>query len=135
MNPCRTLEEVRTRAMRFIRLEDDKKTQERLTASTYPETQDRNQGSSFKNNRPKLYSRSDKQSIHVVQDEEDDEEYPKISEYCFSIDVSGLRLAMQDLGEKARWPRKNERQQPSKTNPSGVHTMKTLAMSLMSALL
>jgi hypothetical protein len=109
MNPCRTLEEVRTRAMRFIRLEDDKRIQKRLTGSTNPETQDRNRGSFFINERSKPYSRLDKQNVHAVQNEEDDEEYPRISEYCFSVDISGLMLAMQDLGEKARWPRKNEK--------------------------
>ncbi|KAI3742754.1 hypothetical protein L1987_60449 [Smallanthus sonchifolius] len=34
MNPCRNLDEVRNRALRFIRLEDDKKIQQRMDAPT-----------------------------------------------------------------------------------------------------
>lgn len=32
-----------------------------------------------------------------------------ITDYCFSVDVSGLIFVMQDLGEKARWPRKGDK--------------------------
>ena len=31
------------------------------------------------------------------------------TDYCFSVDVSGLMFAMQDLGDKARWPQKVEK--------------------------
>ncbi|KAJ0874581.1 putative retrotransposon gag domain, aspartic peptidase domain superfamily [Helianthus annuus] len=97
MTPCRNLDEVRTRALRFIRLEDDKRIQERQV------------GSSFKNNKFKSYHRNDNQNVHAVDQEEDDEDYPPISEYCFSVDNHELILAMQNLGEKARWPRKSDK--------------------------
>ncbi|KAK9050700.1 hypothetical protein SSX86_030330 [Deinandra increscens subsp. villosa] len=74
------LDEVRSRALRFIRLEDDKKIHQRLDVPKYDPNND------------------------------DDEEYPKVSEYCFSVDIGGLMCAMQDLGEKARWPRKTDKQ-------------------------
>ncbi|KAJ0861981.1 putative retrotransposon gag domain-containing protein [Helianthus annuus] len=51
MTPCRNLDEVRTRALRFIRLEDDKRIQERQVGSS---KQDK-QGSSFKSNKFKSY--------------------------------------------------------------------------------
>ncbi|KAF5802492.1 putative aspartic peptidase domain superfamily [Helianthus annuus] len=105
MTPCRNLDEVRTRALRFIRLEDDKRIQERQVGSSKQEKQ----GSSFKNNKFKSYHRNDNQNVHVVDQEEDDEDYPPISEYCFSVDNHELILAMQNLGEKARWPRKNDK--------------------------
>ncbi|KAJ0592759.1 hypothetical protein HanHA300_Chr03g0088911 [Helianthus annuus] len=105
MNPIRNLDEVRTRALRFIRLEDDKRIQERQVGSS---KQDK-QGSSFKNNKFKSYHRNENKNVHAVDQEEDDEEYPPISEYCFSVDNHELILAMQNLGEKARWPRKNDK--------------------------
>ncbi|KAJ0681164.1 hypothetical protein HanPI659440_Chr16g0632671 [Helianthus annuus] len=81
MTPCRNLDEVRTRALRFIRLEDDKRIQERLAGSSKQEKQ----GSSFKNNKFKSYDKSDNQNVHAVEQEEDDDDYPPISEYCFSV--------------------------------------------------
>ncbi|KAJ0782054.1 hypothetical protein HanLR1_Chr01g0003741 [Helianthus annuus] len=82
MTPCRNLDEVRTRALRFIRLEDDKRIQERQVGSSKQEKQ----GSSFKSNKFKSYNRTDNQNVHAVDQEEDDEDYPPISEYCFSVD-------------------------------------------------
>ncbi|MFS7922007.1 putative retrotransposon gag domain-containing protein [Helianthus anomalus] len=105
MTPCRNLDEVRTRALRFIRLEDDKRIQERQVGSSKQEKQ----GSSFKSNKFKSYRRNENQNVHTVDQEEDDEDYPPISEYCFSVDNHELILAMQNLGEKARWPRKNDK--------------------------
>ncbi|KAM0025726.1 putative retrotransposon gag domain, aspartic peptidase domain superfamily [Helianthus debilis subsp. tardiflorus] len=105
MTPCRNLDEVRTRALRFIRLEDDKRIQERQVGSSKQEKQ----GSSFKSNKFKSYNRTDNQNVHAVDQEEDDEDYPPISEYCFSVDSHELILAMPNLGGKARWPRKNDK--------------------------
>ncbi|KAI3695247.1 hypothetical protein L1987_78239 [Smallanthus sonchifolius] len=47
--------------------------------------------------------------VNAVEDDEEEEEYPKLSEYCFSVDTNGLLYAIRDLGDKARWPRKFER--------------------------
>ncbi|KAK1406299.1 hypothetical protein QVD17_41592 [Tagetes erecta] len=106
MNPCRNLDEVRTRALRFIRLKDDKKIQDMIGSTIKLEHHDKKQGSLFKNNKTKPYFKHDNQNVHAVKYDEDEEEYPKISEYCFSVDVGDVLLAMQDLGGKARWPRK-----------------------------
>ncbi|XP_076950759.1 uncharacterized protein LOC143623820 [Bidens hawaiensis] len=46
----------------------------------------------------------------MEEEDNDDEDYPRISEYCFSIDTNGLICAMKDLGEKTRWPQKNEKE-------------------------
>ncbi|KAK1411207.1 hypothetical protein QVD17_37753 [Tagetes erecta] len=109
MTPCRNLDEVRTRALRFIRLEDDKKIQDRIGSTIKQEHQDKKQESLFKNNKTKPYFKHDNQNVHAMEYDEDEEEYPKISEYCFSDDISDVLLAMQDLGEKARWPRKTDK--------------------------
>ncbi|KAJ0845440.1 putative retrotransposon gag domain-containing protein [Helianthus annuus] len=76
MTPCRNLDEVRTRALRFIRLEDDKRIQERQVGSSKPEKQ----GSSFKSNKFKSYHRNENKNVHAVDQEEDDEDYPPISD-------------------------------------------------------
>ncbi|XP_022007355.1 uncharacterized protein LOC110906549 [Helianthus annuus] len=41
-------------------------------------------------------------NIHAVDQDEDEEEYPRISEICFSVDNSELMLALENLGEKTR---------------------------------
>ncbi|KAK1413102.1 hypothetical protein QVD17_34866 [Tagetes erecta] len=107
MNPCRNLDEVRSRALRFIRLEDDKKIHQKLEIPKY-ESSNRKSDSPHKQYRSKPYNKQDSPRINAVE-EEDEEEYPKISDYCFSVDTSNLLCAMQDLGDKARWPRKNEK--------------------------
>ncbi|XP_076943126.1 uncharacterized protein LOC143613252 [Bidens hawaiensis] len=99
MTPCRNLNEVRNRALRYIRLEDN----------------------SRKN---------------VVEEDENDEEYPKLSEYCFNVDISGVICVMQDLGDMARWPKKNEKSGSGKDkskwcayhNEFGHHTNECIAL-------
>ena len=108
MTPCRNLDEVRSRALRFIRLEDDKKVHTRLAIPQYESTNRKAESPTKPKAKP--YTRPDKFRINAIEDEEDDEIYPNISDYCFSVDAGGLMCAMRDLGEKARWPRKNEKQ-------------------------
>ncbi|KAK1423949.1 hypothetical protein QVD17_19260 [Tagetes erecta] len=74
MTPCRNLGEVRTRALRFIRLEDNKKIQDRIGSTIKQEHQDKKQGSLFKNNKTKPYFKHDNQNVHVVEYDEDEEE-------------------------------------------------------------
>jgi hypothetical protein len=108
MNPCRNLDEVRTKALRFIRLEEDKKIQQRIEGSSY-DSPNRKAESQPKNFRAKPYFRNDDKKVNLVGDDVDEEDYPKISDYCFSATTSELIYAMQGLGEKARWPRKNDK--------------------------
>jgi len=109
MIPCRNLDEVRTRALMNIRLEDDKRIQDRIGSTIKQEHQDKKQGSFFKNSRTKPYSKHDNQNVHAMDYGEDEEEYPKNSEYCFSVNVGDELLAMQDLGDKSRWPPKTDK--------------------------
>jgi hypothetical protein len=109
MNPCRNLDEVRSRALRFIRLEDDKKLQRKLE-NPKNDSSSRKSDSPGKSYRHKPYSRNDNPRVNAIGEDSDDEDYPLVSEYCFSTDIGGLMCAMQDLGEKARWPKKNEKQ-------------------------
>ena len=110
MNPCRNLDEARTRALRFIRLEDDRTIQKRMNPSTnYNNSNKKADSSPYKSYKSKSYSKSENNRINAIEEDEDnDEEYPKLTEYCFSVDTAGLMCAMQDLGEKERWPRKEK---------------------------
>ncbi|KAD4585878.1 hypothetical protein E3N88_23479 [Mikania micrantha] len=110
MNPCRNMDEVQNRALRFIRLEDDKEIQKRIT-TTPPNDQGKRKLDSPTNKsfKSKPYYKADNHKINSVDEDEDDEEYPRISEYCFSVDFTELMCAMQDLGEKARWPPKEKK--------------------------
>jgi len=38
-----------------------------------------------------------------------EDDFPKLSDYCFSVDVRGLMYAMKDLGDKGRWPKKDNK--------------------------
>ncbi|XP_076895161.1 uncharacterized protein LOC143547678 [Bidens hawaiensis] len=109
MTPCRNLDEVQNRALRLIRLEEDQMIQDQLNTPTKNEFQDRRQGSYYRNNNSKPYSKPNNQKINVVEEEEDDEDCLKISNYCFSVDMGGVMLVVRNLGDKARWPRKNEK--------------------------
>lgn len=47
--------------------------------------------------------------VNTLEDEGDEEDFPKIIDYCFSVDISGVIFAMHDLGYKVRWLRKGEK--------------------------
>ncbi|KAD6796232.1 hypothetical protein E3N88_07128 [Mikania micrantha] len=110
MNPFRNMDEVRNRSLRFIILEDDKEIQKRIT-TTPPNDQGKRKLDSptSKSFKSKPYYKANYHKINLVDEDEDDEEYPKISDYCFSVDIPELMCAMQDLGEKARWPPKEKK--------------------------
>jgi Retrotransposon gag protein len=109
MNPCRNLDEVRSRAIRFIRLEDDKRIHDRCTRNDPKKDQ-----GSYRYNKSKPYSKPEQHSVNLVEEDSDSEDYPKLTHYCFSVDTGGLIFAMRDLGDKARWPRRSDKNQMMK---------------------
>ena len=111
MTPCRKLDEVRSRAIRFIRLEEDKEIQRKSSAPTSYDHPNRktDSSSSQRSFKAKPYSKPDTHRVNTLEEDMEEEEFPKITDYCFSVDTSGLLYAMQDLGDKARWPRKGEK--------------------------
>ena len=94
MNPCRNLDEVRNKALRFIRLEEDKKIQQRIDESSKYDNPNRKSESSSKYYCSKPYSRNDSKKVSFVDDDEDDEEYPKLTDYCFPVSTSEIIYAM-----------------------------------------
>src|ERR1043165_9021162 len=108
MNPCRNLDEVRNRALRFIRLEDNKKLQERIETSSRYNDPNRKSTSTYEPYKHEPYARPDNKKFNVVEDD-DKEDCHKRLDYCCFVDVSGLMYAMKDLGDKARWPKKDNK--------------------------
>ncbi|XP_023767595.3 uncharacterized protein LOC111916202 [Lactuca sativa] len=85
MTPCKRLDEVRCRALRKV---------ESLTQRSY---------------KSKPYSKPDHHKVNSIEDGgEEEKELPKITDYCFYVDVSSVIHAMQDLRDKARWPKRNK---------------------------
>ena len=104
MTPCKRLDEVRSRALRFIRLEEDKEIQRKSSTPTSYDHPNRkiDSSSSQRSFKAKPYSKPDHHRVNALGEEIEEEGFPKITDYCFSVDISGLLFAMQDLGEKAR---------------------------------
>ncbi|KAL4582843.1 hypothetical protein LXL04_007404 [Taraxacum kok-saghyz] len=110
MTPCRKLDEVRNTTLRFIRLEEDKMIQKKLMSpGSYEQPNRKSYSSSQRSYKSKPYNRKESQKVKTLEDEENDEDYPKISDYSFSVDTTGLIYAIQDIGDKARWPKKKEK--------------------------
>ena len=85
MTPFKKLDEVRNRALRFIRMGEDKKVKKRTnTSNDHPNM--KNVSSSQKSYRAKPYSRLENHRVNALKDED----YPKISDYYFSINILGL---------------------------------------------
>ncbi|XP_076908950.1 uncharacterized protein LOC143566046 [Bidens hawaiensis] len=94
--PCRNLDEVRNWALRYIRLEDNKRTHGSLIVPKYEFT-NRKSDSPPKFSRPKPYSKQDSPRINAMEEDEDDEE----------IEVTRLD-----------GPRKMKSPDPAKTSPN-----------------
>ncbi|KAL7586986.1 hypothetical protein Lser_V15G37217 [Lactuca serriola] len=110
MTPCKRLDEVRCRALRFIRFEEDREIQKRSNPSDQYENPNRKPESSTQRSyKSKPYSKPVHHRVNALKDGGEEEELPKITDYCFSVDVSGVIHVMQDLGDKARWPKRDSK--------------------------
>lgn len=47
--------------------------------------------------------------LNALDNEGREDEFPRISNYCFSVGVSGLIFARHNLGETSKWTRNNEK--------------------------
>ncbi|XP_023769035.1 uncharacterized protein LOC111917605 [Lactuca sativa] len=110
MTPCKILDEVRCRALRFIRIEEDKEVHMGSNPSSQYDNPNRKvESSTPRSYKAKPYSKPNHHRFNSLEDEVEEEEPPKITDYCFSVDVSILIYAMQDLGDKARCPKKDNK--------------------------
>nr|XP_043619676.1 uncharacterized protein LOC122591474 [Erigeron canadensis] len=101
-NPCRSLLEARIRGSRYAEEEDRMWIKSK---SAYDHPNRKLKTSSSKSFRAKPYSRFDDHRVDDVDKEKENEEYPRIIDYHFSVDISSLIFAIYELGDKVRWPR------------------------------
>ena len=97
------MDEVRSRALRFIRLEEDKEIQKRGSPLNSYDKRNRKVESSSQicyNSKP--YAKPDHHRVNTLDDEGEEEKFPKITDYYFFVDVSSLIFTMQDLDDKMR---------------------------------
>ncbi|KAL7602922.1 hypothetical protein Lser_V15G16606 [Lactuca serriola] len=110
MTSCKGLDEVRCRALRFNRLEEDKEIQKRSnTLNQYENPNRKVESSTQRSYKLKPYSKLDHHRVNALEDGGEEEELPKIIEYCLSVDVSGVIHAMQDLRDKTRWTKRDKK--------------------------
>ena len=107
MTPCKRMEKLRSRAIRFIRHKEDKKIQNKSNPpSSYENPNGNAESKTQRSFKSKPYSRPDHHRVNALENEGEEQELPKITDYCFFMDVSGLIYAMQDLYDKAAWLKK-----------------------------
>ena len=111
--PCSTFEEVQTRTLAEVRMEEDE-------ASRMPSYNDRKAPADRRSWRHHPYSRKDSvnninsSSMQVPPYDDDLGDYPDLANHCFNVDAAGVVEALQKLGDKVRWPRRTERPEGQK---------------------
>lgn len=112
MTPCRSLDEARNHALRFIRLEEDELLRKRMEPpSTYDRPNRRTETPVFRLSKNKPYTRAvEQRTVEKPQHSQ----YPKLTEFCLPVNVAGIVAAMRNLGDKVRWPAKNPKTNPNK---------------------
>ena len=85
MNPCGKLEEVRSKAIRFIRLEEDKEVQKRTTTPNSYDHPNRKSDAPAQRPYKKPYSRPEHQRVNALDDVQEETNLPNISDYCFLL--------------------------------------------------
>nr|XP_043633418.1 uncharacterized protein LOC122604605 [Erigeron canadensis] len=113
MTPCKSLDEARNRALRFIRLEEDELLRKRMkTPSTYDHPNRRTETPVFRPSKNKPYTRAVQQR---TVEKPQNSQYPELYEFCLPVNVAGIVAAMKNLGDKAvRWPPKNPKSNANK---------------------
>ncbi|XP_074296986.1 uncharacterized protein LOC141627654 [Silene latifolia] len=115
MHPCTTFEEVQSKAIDVMRLEEDSTP----VGGTYDsDPVSRKASAEKKSERPKPYSRSVNKVSGNSEGKSEADLPPKISEYGFTTNLAELFKALKELGLRVRWPKLPE------GNPSSRDTGK-----------
>ncbi|XP_056685424.1 uncharacterized protein [Spinacia oleracea] len=113
--PCATFEEVRSRAIAQMRIEDDEITRMASQRPAGGSSDRRSYTPRNSNWRHQPYNRQNQvQNVNQYDDTNNvyrNERfvYPPISEYGFNVDIGGVVNALQNVGGTVRWPRKSNR--------------------------
>ncbi|XP_074310521.1 uncharacterized protein LOC141646549 [Silene latifolia] len=101
-HPCTTFEEVQSKAIAVIRLEEDS-TPIRGVYDSDPVS--RKDPVEKRSERPKPYNRSVNKVSGSSEGKREADLPPKVSEYCFTTNLAGLFKALKELGRRFRWPK------------------------------
>ncbi|XP_056685603.1 uncharacterized protein [Spinacia oleracea] len=96
--PCATFEEVRSRAIAQMRLEDDE-----ATRTTAP----RPTGAAAIDDHTPRGTTAGDINYTIAKTRNEWADHPDISEYSFNVDIGGVVNTLQNIGETVRWPRKS----------------------------
>ncbi|XP_074291339.1 uncharacterized protein LOC141618126 [Silene latifolia] len=115
MHPCTTFEELQSKAIAVMRLEEDAAP----VRSTYDsDPVSRKAPVEKKSERPKPYNRRVNRVSGNSEGKSEADLPPKVSEYGFTTNLAGLFKALKELGRRVRWPKLPE------GNPSSRDTGK-----------
>ncbi|XP_074302957.1 uncharacterized protein LOC141637297 [Silene latifolia] len=101
-HPCTTFEEVQSKAIDFMRLEEDSAPIRGVYDS---DLLSRKAPVEKRSERPKPYSRSVNKVSGGSEGKSEADLPPKVSEYGFTTNLAGLFKALKELGRRARWPK------------------------------
>ncbi|XP_074278374.1 uncharacterized protein LOC141601965 [Silene latifolia] len=102
MHPCATFEEVQSKAIAVMRLEEDSAP----VRGTYDsDSVSRKAPVEKKSERSKPYSRSVNKVSGNSEGMSEADLPPKVSEYGFTTNLAGLFKALKELGRRVRWPK------------------------------
>ncbi|XP_074299108.1 uncharacterized protein LOC141630136 [Silene latifolia] len=101
-HPCTTFEEVQTKAIAVMRLEEDSAPIRGIYDS---DPVSRKAPVENKSERPKPYSRSVNRVSRNSEERSEADLPPKVSEYGFTTNLAGLFKALKKLGRRVRWPK------------------------------
>ena len=91
MNPWKRMDKFRSRALRFTRLEEDKEIQKRSNPpSSYDLPNRKADSSAQRSYKSKPYSKPGHHKLNALEDEGEEEDFPRITDYCFFVDISGM---------------------------------------------
>ena len=80
ITPCKCMDEVGSRALWFIRLEEDKEIQKRaITPSSYENPNRNDESLAQRSYKSKPYSKPGHQRVNALDDEGEEDKFPKIT--------------------------------------------------------
>ncbi|XP_074288430.1 uncharacterized protein LOC141613587 [Silene latifolia] len=102
MHPCTTFEEVQSKAIAVMRLEEDS---DPIRGTYDSDPVSRKAPVEKRSERYKPYSRSVNKVSGTFEGKGEADLLPKVSEYGFTTNLAGLFKALQELGRRVRWPK------------------------------
>ena len=128
------MDEIRSRALRFIKLEEDKEIQKRDNMlSSYKNPNRKFESLAQRSYKSKPYSKLDHHRVNALNDEGEEDEFSKLlftaSLWRFQVKYSPCMILVtkQDGQERER------SRTVGKTNPSSMHIMRTSVTTLRTA--